>query len=98
MRCIFQSELEQGPTLDAGFMSQVDTGSNEQCLASVRDSRRATSSTLTGSKLENDKATSCVLNTSNGVLAFEARILLTFDVTNAAVVNREGAQVLMQRW
>ena len=54
--------------LDARFTSQVGAGSSEQCLAGDRDSSRTTSSTLTGSKLENGMATGRVVITGGGAL------------------------------
>jgi hypothetical protein len=58
-------------------------------LAGVRDSNRVTSSTLTGSKLENGLANSCVLITDGGALDVEARILLNFNVKKAANSSAE---------
>jgi len=58
-------------------------------LAGVRDSSRVTLSTLTGSKLENGLATSCVLITGGGAFDVEARILFIFDVKKAANSSAE---------
>jgi len=87
------------------FMSQIGTdGSNEQCLTGVRDSSRVTSSTPTGSKMENGVVTSCVLITGGGEIDVDSRILSTFDEKKAANLSTEkwlefwcdGADILIR--